>query len=60
MGLSIVRNIIDKHHTTVHLVSEVGVGTTFWFDLAVFQEEAKLVENLALVEAAGVKSRNPQ
>lgn len=60
LGLSIVRNIIDKHHTTVHLVSEVGVGTTFWFDLAVFQEEAKLVENLALVEAAGVKSRNPQ
>lgn len=50
LGLSIVRNIIDKHHTTVHLISEVGVGTTFWFDLAIFQEEAALVENLAVVE----------
>jgi two-component system sensor histidine kinase NblS len=37
LGLSIVRNIIEKHHTRVHLVSEVGVGTTFWFDLAVFK-----------------------
>jgi two-component system sensor histidine kinase NblS len=36
LGLSIVRNIMEKHHTKVHLVSEVGVGTTFWFDLAVF------------------------
>ncbi|HEY9810495.1 MAG TPA: ATP-binding protein [Halomicronema sp.] len=38
LGLSIVRNIIEKHHTAVHLVSEVGVGTTFWFDLSVYQE----------------------
>ncbi len=37
LGLSIVRNIIDKHHSKVHLVSEVGVGTTFWFDLVVYQ-----------------------
>ncbi|MEB3826253.1 ATP-binding protein [Phormidium sp. CCY1219] len=37
LGLSIVKNIIEKHHTQVHLVSEVGVGTTFWFDLAVYQ-----------------------
>jgi two-component system sensor histidine kinase NblS len=50
LGLSIVRNIIEKHHTRVHLVSEVGVGTTFWFDLTVFQEAA-LVEELPLKEA---------
>ncbi|XKI48328.1 ATP-binding protein [Altericista sp. CCNU0014] len=37
LGLSIVRNIMDKHHSRIHLVSEVGVGTTFWFDLAVYQ-----------------------
>jgi two-component system sensor histidine kinase NblS len=36
LGLSIVRNIVEKHHSQVHLVSEVGVGTTFWFDLAIF------------------------
>lgn len=39
LGLSIVKNILDKHHTKVNLISEVGVGTTFWFDLAVFQEQ---------------------
>ncbi|MCM1982753.1 cell wall metabolism sensor histidine kinase WalK [Lyngbya confervoides BDU141951] len=33
LGLSIVRNIVEKHHSQIHLVSEVGVGTTFWFDL---------------------------
>jgi len=39
LGLSIVRNIIAKHNSRVHLISEVGVGTTFWFDLAVFQRD---------------------
>lgn len=39
LGLSIVRNIIEKHRSQVHLVSEVGVGTTFWFDLPVFQDQ---------------------
>ncbi|MBW4644707.1 MAG: cell wall metabolism sensor histidine kinase WalK [Goleter apudmare HA4340-LM2] len=48
LGLSIVRNIMERHRSKVHLVSEVGVGTTFWFDLAVFNEEAKPV----IVEAA--------
>ncbi|MGA7932567.1 MAG: ATP-binding protein, partial [Kovacikia sp.] len=38
LGLSIVRNIIEKHNSKVHLISEVGKGTTFWFDLKVFQE----------------------
>ena len=50
LGLSIVRNIIDRHHTNVHLVSEVGIGTTFWFDLAVFQKEVALIENPPVVE----------
>lgn len=39
LGLSIVRNIVEKHSTRVHLVSEVGRGTTFWFDLRVFQDQ---------------------
>jgi len=38
LGLSIVRNIVEKHHSQMQLISEVGVGTTFWFDLVVFQE----------------------
>ncbi len=36
LGLSIVKNIMDKHNSQVNLVSEVGVGTTFWFDLPVY------------------------
>jgi two-component system sensor histidine kinase NblS len=39
---------MDKHHTSIHLVSEVGIGTTFWFDLSVFQEEA--IDNAPVVE----------
>lgn len=39
LGLSIVRNIVEKHRSRVHLISKVGEGTTFWFDLGVYQEE---------------------
>lgn len=39
LGLSIVRNIIEKHRSRVYLVSQVGRGTTFWFDLTVYQEQ---------------------
>jgi two-component system sensor histidine kinase NblS len=44
LGLSIVRNIIEKHHSQVHLVSEVGIGTTFWFDLEVFEDNKIAVD----------------
>jgi two-component system sensor histidine kinase NblS len=43
LGLSIVRNIVERHQSQVHLVSEVGVGTTFWFDLIVFQPQPNLL-----------------
>ena len=33
LGLSIVRGILEKHGTTARMASELGVGTTFWFDL---------------------------
>ncbi|MBA2750266.1 MAG: ATP-binding protein, partial [Tatlockia sp.] len=51
LGLSIVRNIVDKHQSAVHLVSEVGIGTTFWFDLAVFVEQPSVTNNLSLMDA---------
>jgi two-component system sensor histidine kinase NblS len=44
LGLSIVKNIIERHHSKVHLISEVGVGTTFWFDLPVCQETDPLFQ----------------
>ena len=37
LGLSIVRNIIEKHNSRVYIDSEVGVGTTFWFELPIYQ-----------------------
>ena len=39
LGLSIVRNIIEKHNSRVYIDSEVGVGTTFWFELPVYRTE---------------------
>jgi len=46
LGLSIVRNIMERHHSQVHLVSEVGVGSTFWFDLTVAQEGQVSLETM--------------
>ena len=36
LGLSIVRNILEKHHTQVRVDSTVGEGSTFWFDLHLY------------------------
>ena len=38
LGLSIVRNIMEKHQSQVNLTSEEGVGTIFWFDLAIYRK----------------------
>ena len=54
LGLSIVRNIIDRHRSKVHLVSEVGIGTTFWFDLAAFEEKAPLIQVEPIAEASKI------
>ena len=39
LGLSIVRGIIEKHGGKIRMASELGVGTTFWFDLALAQSD---------------------
>lgn len=39
LGLSIVRNIIDKHRSKINVSSAVGQGTTFWFDLVIYQDQ---------------------
>ncbi|MBE7380086.1 MAG: HAMP domain-containing protein [Leptolyngbya sp. SIO1E4] len=51
LGLSIVKNIVEKHSSCVHLISEVSVGTTFWFDLVAFQADAPEA-NLRVVSPA--------
>ncbi len=48
LGLSIVKNIIEKHHSGIHLISEVGVGTTFWFDLEAYGELSSAEEVLTV------------
>ena len=59
LGLSIVRNIIEeKHHTQVYLVSEVGVGTTFWFDLNVCEEKPKSVEQWPHIDTSPTTETN--
>ncbi|NEQ81465.1 MAG: cell wall metabolism sensor histidine kinase WalK [Moorea sp. SIO2I5] len=52
LGLSIVRNIIERHHSRVNLVSEVGVGTTFWFDLEVLEEQKITVKEHLQVDTS--------
>ncbi len=45
LGLSIVRGIVEKHGSSIRMVSEPDVGTTFWFDLplaAADQDELEL------------------
>lgn len=57
LGLSIVRNILeDKHQTKVFLVSEVGIGTTFWFDLEVFEETLNSYQLPVNSEELGVRN----
>ncbi len=40
LGLSIVKGIIEKHGSNIRMVSELGTGTTFWFDLPLAQNDA--------------------
>ncbi|MEH2167817.1 MAG: ATP-binding protein [Nostoc sp.] len=54
LGLSIVRNIIDRHRSKVYLISEVGIGTTFWFDLATFEEKALPIQVELIAEASNI------
>ncbi len=39
LGLSIVRGIVEKHGSKIRMVSELNVGTTFWFDLALKESD---------------------
>ncbi|AFY61711.1 two-component system sensor histidine kinase NblS [Synechococcus sp. PCC 6312] len=53
LGLCIVNDIVQKHESQVHVISEVGVGSTFWFDLPVHIPETL---DVMLAEAATAKA----
>jgi two-component system sensor histidine kinase NblS len=38
LGLSIVRNIVERHRSRICVVSEIGLGSTFWFDLEIYDD----------------------
>nr|YP_009312825.1 Drug sensory protein A [Helminthora furcellata]SCW21079.1 Drug sensory protein A [Helminthora furcellata]SCW23939.1 Drug sensory protein A [Helminthora furcellata] len=40
LGLSIVKNIIEKHSSDIHLYSELLIGSSFWFDLAILEKKS--------------------
>ena len=41
LGLSIVKNILEAHSAAYGVESAVGVGSVFWFELPVWDEEEK-------------------
>ena len=57
LGLSIVKGILEKHGSGVRMASELGVGTTFWFDLPLEQaDDAELrleLERRPALDTAG-------
>lgn len=54
LGLSIVQNIIEKHNSQIHLISEVGIGTTFWFELSAIASDLFYPE--ITIETSGTTS----
>ena len=38
LGLSIVRTILDAHHATYGVKSDIGIGSTFWFEMETYNK----------------------
>ncbi|MGQ9838285.1 MAG: ATP-binding protein [Cyanobacteriota bacterium] len=51
LGLAIVRNILEKHHSCIHLESKLEQGSTFWFDLHLYEEGNEPFLKSATVQA---------
>ncbi|MEO0768360.1 MAG: ATP-binding protein [Cyanobacteria bacterium J06649_4] len=60
LGLSIVKNIMDKHNSKINLVGEIGVGTTFWFDLPTYDRTGYEDNNHADNNIKEEKSAEPK
>lgn len=60
IGLNIVKNIVEQHHGTISVQSEIGKGSTFTVVLPVYQKETaegqqKMVEEKKEIEAEQVQ-----
>jgi signal transduction histidine kinase len=44
LGLSIVKTILDMHHANYSVVSSIGQGSIFWFELEIAEPSALTVE----------------
>lgn len=42
LGLSIVKNIIQKYNSQIFVHSELNIGTSIWFELAVFRQNKSI------------------
>ncbi|WP_319772152.1 PAS domain S-box protein [Breoghania sp.] len=56
LGLSISQAIMDLHGSTIEVESQVGAGSTFYFDLAEFQKTENAVELSSLTGSLLEKS----
>jgi len=60
LGLSIVRGIIEKHGGEIRMASELGIGTTFWFDLPLEQSDKSelLTQTISNTESYSTSQAN--
>lgn len=59
IGLSIVKSIVDLHHGTIQVSSELGKGSTFTVTLPVQQELSPVGDSAALESSAEGTSATP-